>query len=163
MKCGICSGDSVLNIALCMLGYLPGLLHAWYIIAKFPEPVNYYGAYDSENGRVRYVVIDQDDEEEGGRGGRRSRQHRTRSGQQARTKPNSQAGRHAHMSYGTGSEDSAAAGSSSPAPAPAPASASAPLPPQPHDYNAGEGSSEDFPPPPSYAQVMGDNKIQDRS
>ena len=34
---GICSVDSLINIALCCLGYLPGLLHAWYIIAKYPE------------------------------------------------------------------------------------------------------------------------------
>lgn len=37
MKRGLCSADSVINIALCCLGFLPGLLHAWYIIAKYPE------------------------------------------------------------------------------------------------------------------------------
>ncbi|KAL9104623.1 MAG: hypothetical protein Q9187_008880, partial [Circinaria calcarea] len=34
----LCSFDSLLNLLLCMLGYLPGLLHAWYIIAKYPDP-----------------------------------------------------------------------------------------------------------------------------
>lgn len=41
-----------------MLGFVPGLLHSWYIIAKFPE----YDEYDSlpqdaEAGRVTYVVV----------------------------------------------------------------------------------------------------------
>jgi len=40
-----------------MLGYLPGLLHAWYIIAKFPE--NDYDSIpaDAETGRVTYVIV----------------------------------------------------------------------------------------------------------
>jgi hypothetical protein len=40
-----------------MLGYIPGLLHAWYIIAKFPE--NDYDALpgDAETGRVTYVIV----------------------------------------------------------------------------------------------------------
>ena len=29
IKRGICSADSLINIALCCLGYIPGLLHAW--------------------------------------------------------------------------------------------------------------------------------------
>ncbi|KAF8464140.1 hypothetical protein BDZ91DRAFT_730805 [Kalaharituber pfeilii] len=37
VKRGICSADSLINIALCMLGYLPGLIHAWYIISKYPD------------------------------------------------------------------------------------------------------------------------------
>jgi uncharacterized membrane protein YqaE (UPF0057 family) len=57
VKCGICSADSIINICLCMLGYIPGLLHAWYIIAKFPE--NDYDAIpgDAETGRVTYVFV----------------------------------------------------------------------------------------------------------
>lgn len=31
VKCGICSADSLINILLCTLGYLPGLLHSWYV------------------------------------------------------------------------------------------------------------------------------------
>jgi len=37
IKRGICSCDSMINILLCLLGYIPGLIHAWYIIAKYPE------------------------------------------------------------------------------------------------------------------------------
>ncbi|KAK6205150.1 uncharacterized protein RJT21DRAFT_13333 [Scheffersomyces amazonensis] len=33
---GICSADSFINILLSILGYLPGLIHSWYIIAKYP-------------------------------------------------------------------------------------------------------------------------------
>ncbi|KUI63719.1 Plasma membrane proteolipid 3 [Cytospora mali] len=116
VKCGICSADSLLNILLCMLGYVPGLLHAWYIIAKYPDPVEYYSNADSEGGRVRYIIVNQGDEEAGG---------------------------HASGAAGSSSTPAAAA------------------PPQTYDYNGGEGSSEDLP-PPSYAQVMGDHKIQDR-
>jgi len=37
VKRGICSVDSIINIALCALGYLPGVIHAWYIISKYPQ------------------------------------------------------------------------------------------------------------------------------
>lgn len=30
IKRGICSADSVINLALCCLGFVPGLIHAWY-------------------------------------------------------------------------------------------------------------------------------------
>ncbi|CUM57754.1 unnamed protein product [Debaryomyces tyrocola] len=33
---GLCTCDSLINILLCMLGYFPGLIHSWYIIAKYP-------------------------------------------------------------------------------------------------------------------------------
>ncbi|KAI5960263.1 hypothetical protein CANMA_004043 [Candida margitis] len=33
---GVCSKDSAINILLCILGFIPGLIHAWYIIAKYP-------------------------------------------------------------------------------------------------------------------------------
>jgi len=58
VKTGLCSADSLINICLCMLGYIPGLLHAWYIIAKFPEP-DYYEPLpgDAEGGRVTYIVV----------------------------------------------------------------------------------------------------------
>jgi len=56
VKCGICSADSLINICLCMLGYIPGLLHAWYIIAKFPEH-DYDALQDAETGRVTYVIV----------------------------------------------------------------------------------------------------------
>ena len=34
---GVCSADSWINILLCILGYFPGLIHSWYIIAKYPS------------------------------------------------------------------------------------------------------------------------------
>ncbi|TGO87956.1 hypothetical protein BPOR_0193g00070 [Botrytis porri] len=57
VKRGLCSADSLINILLCMLGFLPGLLHAWYIIAKFPDQDSYDAIPDSENARVTYVVV----------------------------------------------------------------------------------------------------------
>merc|ERR1712000_440356 len=60
VKRGICSADSVINILLCVLGFIPGLLHAWYIIAKFPDEYDY--EYESlpdrerQPRRVVYVV-----------------------------------------------------------------------------------------------------------
>ena len=44
-----------------MLGYLPGLIHAWYIISLYPEPSDY--EYETipndhgENGRVTYYYV----------------------------------------------------------------------------------------------------------
>ncbi|KAG6037759.1 hypothetical protein E4U41_004788 [Claviceps citrina] len=57
VKCGICSADSIINILLCCLGFLPGLIHAWYIIAKFPEPPYEYESLAQEGGRVTYVYV----------------------------------------------------------------------------------------------------------
>jgi len=78
IKRGICSADSLLNLLLFVLGYFPGLLHAWYVIARFPEGVNddEYGAGDgyepipggdveaahrfqqhAGSGRVTYVYV----------------------------------------------------------------------------------------------------------
>ncbi|VVT56278.1 uncharacterized protein SAPINGB_P004929 [Magnusiomyces paraingens] len=45
---GCCSIDSFINIALCCLGYLPGLIHSWYIIAHYPEDSEVY-EYDYES------------------------------------------------------------------------------------------------------------------
>jgi uncharacterized membrane protein YqaE (UPF0057 family) len=58
VKRGICSADSIINICLCVLGFLPGLLHAWYIIAKHPE-IDYepLSSNDAEQGRVAYIVV----------------------------------------------------------------------------------------------------------
>ncbi|CAH2450373.1 hypothetical protein PP7435_CHR4-1147 [Komagataella phaffii CBS 7435] len=36
IKRGFLSGDFWINVALCILGYLPGLLHSWYIISCYP-------------------------------------------------------------------------------------------------------------------------------
>lgn len=47
----------MINILLCCLGFLPGLFHAWYIIAKFPEPPYEYESLPQEGGRVTYVYV----------------------------------------------------------------------------------------------------------
>lgn len=57
VKSGICSADSLINILLCMLGYIPGLLHAWYIIAKNPDPEYQPISQDSESGRITYIIV----------------------------------------------------------------------------------------------------------
>ncbi|KAF4183663.1 hypothetical protein CNMCM7927_008880 [Aspergillus lentulus] len=68
IKVGICTADSIINLALCCLGYVPGLLHAWYIILKYPEPdyddPNYEPipghadpGRDTESGRVTYYYV----------------------------------------------------------------------------------------------------------
>ena len=44
-----------------MLGYIPGLIHAWYIISLYPEPSDYeYQTIphdQGENGRVTYYYV----------------------------------------------------------------------------------------------------------
>ncbi|KAL2825568.1 hypothetical protein BDW59DRAFT_145984, partial [Aspergillus cavernicola] len=65
IKLGVCTADSIINIALCCLGYVPGLLHAWYIILKHPEPDYDDPSYepvpnrrgDVENGHVTYYYV----------------------------------------------------------------------------------------------------------
>ncbi|KAJ9658066.1 hypothetical protein H2198_003904 [Neophaeococcomyces mojaviensis] len=62
IKTGLCSADSFVNLLLCMLGYLPGLLHAWYIIAKHPEyDYEYQNVPDDEanvgSSRVTYYYV----------------------------------------------------------------------------------------------------------
>lgn len=37
IKSGACSGAFFLNLFLFLLAYLPGVIHAWYIILKHPE------------------------------------------------------------------------------------------------------------------------------
>ena len=50
IKTGICSCASLVNILLCVLGYLPGLFHAWYIIAAHPSYLEYH-LVEIEDGR----------------------------------------------------------------------------------------------------------------
>lgn len=59
VKRGICSADSFINLALCCLGFLPGLLHAWYIILKYPDPYDYEPVGDRENATVTYYYVQQ--------------------------------------------------------------------------------------------------------
>ncbi|PHH63632.1 hypothetical protein CDD81_5613 [Ophiocordyceps australis] len=144
VKRGICSADSIINILLCVLGILPGLIHSWYIIAKYPDDPYEYETLGNEAGeRVVWVQVAPPP----GSGCRRcshscrgSSHHQQRSSQQKKHKHS----RHqsqpqqqqpeppAAMNYGTQGASSAAAGSSN-----------------------GQGV------PPSYAEVVaGDHKIQ---
>jgi len=57
VKKGICGADSLINLALCCLGFLPGLLHAWYIILQNPENLEqYHQIPDGERGTTYYVI-----------------------------------------------------------------------------------------------------------
>lgn len=102
VKKGLCSAESLINIALCCLGVVPGLLHAWYIIATTPdewqEEVYYRRApqQDIESGRarrverdggVRYIYVTQ-----GGNASAQGHGH----GQQQRLQPHGEQG----MNYG---------------------------------------------------------------
>jgi uncharacterized membrane protein YqaE (UPF0057 family) len=68
VKAGFCTADSIINITLTLLCFFPGLIHAWYIILKYPEPNDDEVAYepipgggsrrrDLENGNVTYYYI----------------------------------------------------------------------------------------------------------
>lgn len=132
---GLCSADSLINIALCLLGFLPGLIHAWYIISITPEdyevregyiavPAN----YDVERGapaRVSYYLVSGD----------RVYQNPAPAGQRLLTR----APAPRLQTYGT-----------------------VPAQPQPHvQPSAGASSSAgDQAPPPYNEAVPGDNKIQ---
>ncbi|KAK2031375.1 UPF0057-domain-containing protein [Colletotrichum zoysiae] len=152
VKRGLCSADSLINILLCLLGYVPGLIHAWYIIAKFPEPDYEYESVPQDReagGRVTYVFV---------HGNGTGRGPHTQQPQQQPRPSQHNNNTKANVSYGTtannsgGSSSNVAAGGSS-----------RPQPPQQYqDQGAGEGSS-DGAVPPSYAEVVaGDNKIQTR-
>ncbi|KAJ0343655.1 hypothetical protein COL154_009053 [Colletotrichum chrysophilum] len=155
VKRGICSADSMINILLCLLGYvrlqssqspnspetntpsqIPGLIHAWYIIAKFPEPDYEYESVpqqDREGGRVTYVFV---------HGNGNGNAPHTRQPQQQPRPSHHQQG--ANVTYGTTNNNNAGGSRQQP------------------QGGAGEGSS-DGAVPPSYAQaVAGDNKIQTR-
>lgn len=136
IKVGVCTADSIINLALCCLGYVPGLLHAWYIILKHPEPDYDDPSYepipggpargrDVENGRVTYYYVS----------------HQPDQPQQPRA-------------YGTlGSQN----------PAQSPGRQAAPKPQQAHPVEGGSSSQshDESRPPPTYAEaVKGDNKVQ---
>jgi hypothetical protein len=139
VKRGVCSADSLINIALCCLGVLPGLLHAWYIILQNPDPHDgYQRANDGERaeGGTTYYVVSHT----GGpasRPGAATMNYGTVAGQQRSGANNSQSKK----------------GSKGPAQPPAHASA---------QNQGGEGSSrQPEGPPPTYADaVKGDHKVQ---
>ena len=141
VKRGICSADSLINILLCMLGFLPGLLHAWYIIANYPEPDWEYQSVPHDAERVTYVFVH----------GPPPPQHNAQYQSQRAPKPsgdnnNSKNGNGSNQrSYGTTTTNN---NNQDPQH-------------QHQQGGAGEGSSDGAAAPPSYAQVVaGDNKIQ---
>ncbi|KAH6856239.1 hypothetical protein B0I37DRAFT_412181 [Chaetomium sp. MPI-CAGE-AT-0009] len=142
VKRGLCSADSIINILLLVLGYIPGLLHAWYIIAKYPEPPYDYDyqsvPQDAEHGRI-YVFVN-------GGHGQPAQGYQPHQGAQAQP-PKPQG----HMNYGTNANYHSAG-------------ASAPQQqhqPQEQGTIAEAGPSDGGAPPPSYAQVVaGDHKVQ---
>ncbi|KIW63623.1 hypothetical protein PV04_08609 [Phialophora macrospora] len=150
IKSGLCSADSLINILLCMLGYLPGLLHAWYIIARHPErDYDYEVLPDAERqggqhaARVTYYFIRHEPRRDYGTQGQGQAQGQGHN----RPAPPPPSGQ----------------GSNRPAPPP-PASngsqsqAQSQRPPQGPSVGAG---SDEPGAPPSYSEVVkGDNKIQ---
>ncbi|KAI0965149.1 hypothetical protein F4678DRAFT_453607 [Xylaria arbuscula] len=133
VKCGLCSADSIINILLCVLGYIPGLLHAWYIIAKFPDSTDDYERVpqDYENGhggsgRVTYVIVPSPQPHQ--------QQHAKHSNQPA--------------NYGT-----AAGSSSSPRPAQQTEAGGS-------GSSDGDNNNNDHAPPTYAEAVKGDHKIQ---
>ncbi|KAL2840800.1 hypothetical protein BJY01DRAFT_16043 [Aspergillus pseudoustus] len=135
IKLGICTADSIINIALCCLGYIPGLLHAWYIILKYPEPDYDDPSYepvanrrgDVENGHVTYYYVSHNSNQpQRGYGTLSSQQSSDSQSQQRQATPKP------HQEQG-------AAGSSS-------------------------QGQDDSRPPPTYAEaVKGDNKVQNNN
>lgn len=137
VKRGICSADSLINILLCTLGFLPGLLHAWYIIANYPEPDYDYQSIPHDTERVTYVFV---------HGPPPPGQHNAQYQSQRAPKPSGDNNNNNNNSrtYGTNSANTSGGQNSQPQ----------------QQGGAGEGSS-DGAAPPSYAQVVaGDNKVQ---
>jgi uncharacterized membrane protein YqaE (UPF0057 family) len=152
VKRGICSADSVINILLCVLGYvsglqpllqqvcvsnsspqIPGLIHAWYIIASYPDAYE-TETVDGEHGRVTYVFVHGS--------GNNQQQNRCHHEQPKPLLP------HGGMTYGATNNNAASTPESRPTPR--------------TQGTNGEGSS-DGTVPPTYAEaVAGDHKIQSK-
>ena len=155
VKRGICSADSLINIALCCktplastsilpiltvppgLAYLPGLLHAWYIISISPDPTyEQVAQQDAERGTVTYYYV------------------------QTTGQPQYAAPQQGQQSYGTVNASAPNAQfpqqQTKPQPRPAPADVQPPA----SASQAGPSNGTDDAPPPSYQQATGDNKIQ---
>lgn len=128
----------MINILLTCVGYLPGLLHSWYIIARNPErDYDYEAIADSEGGesRVTYYYIRHEPS-------RRDYGATQQPGRGAPLPPKIQ-------NKPANTNNSGGQGSSSAAPA-APA----------QGPSVGAGG-EEAGAPPSYSEVVkGDNKIQ---
>lgn len=151
MKRGLCSGDSLINIALCCLGFLPGLLHAWYIILQNPDPYESYDGYgpvpDQEGGRqgTTYYVVSHNGpaRQHGGMNYGTVPQQQHNGGQPGQQKVKGQNAAKKDTKGGNGAN-----GTSRPGDAP--------------QHLGGEGSSsQPEGPPPTYADVIkGDHKVQ---
>ena len=144
VKRGICSVDSLLNILLLVLGYIPGLLHAWYIIARFPEEYEPLASDDYENGRVTYYYVSRDPIAPGEQPGPAA----------AGAPDGGRAHRELQRGPSYGAINTQAQNS-----APPPAGSDGAQSTAPQRQQAGaEGSAK---PPPTYAEaIQGDNKVQ---
>lgn len=147
VKKGICGADSLINIALCCLGFLPGLLHAWYIILQNPDPYDEYRQVpDGEHGhgsggRTTYYVITHEQPVGSGQTNYGTVGSQPSGGQF----PGQQSG--VVNSFSQPKQSKPANGTS---------------PAAPQGQQGGEGSSsQPEGPPPTYADVIkGDNKVQ---
>ncbi|KAJ1727572.1 hypothetical protein LPJ72_005875 [Coemansia sp. Benny D160-2] len=52
-----CGADFLINCGLTALGYLPGLIHAWYLISKYPAYEYEMLVDDDEQPRHRHHVV----------------------------------------------------------------------------------------------------------
>ncbi|KAF2143850.1 uncharacterized protein K452DRAFT_247322 [Aplosporella prunicola CBS 121167] len=164
VKRGICSADSIINLALCCLGLLPGLLHAWYIIYTYPDTSDSeyerVAASDPEaNGSVTYYYVQRGNNNAGGR------QQQPSSGAQQQYRSHGQptyggvapmpgsASRHQFPGQQQSGVKNAFAGAGAPP-------AKAPLPPANAGGESGEGASNALPPPTYAEAVKGDHKVQ---
>lgn len=144
----------MINILLCVLGYVPGLIHAWYIIARHPErDYDYEVIPDSEGQRVTYYYV----RHEPARGygtqpGQAARPAQNRGTAGAPLPPNGTKPNKPNKSQAAAPSSNGQGSSSRPAPPPDSS--------QPVGPSVGAGSEEQGA-PPSYSDVVrGDNKIQ---
>ncbi|KAL8940933.1 MAG: hypothetical protein Q9211_002052 [Gyalolechia sp. 1 TL-2023] len=149
IKSGLCTLDSLINILLCTLGFIPGLLHAWYIIAKYPDPSS-SGYEDLESGsqqqhgHVTYYYVSD-----------------TRNNGQGDLIPTQQQYPSNNRGYGTVQQPQPQPQSKQPGPAGAHSQQQQQQQQQGQQGTAGEGSSGGQAVPPSYEQaISGDNKAQ---
>lgn len=155
VKRGICSADSLINIALCCLGVLPGLLHAWYIIWTYPDPGDEYeriangDAENARDGHVTYYYVAH-------AGGPNNQQYRSYGGAApARPVPKSTSSQQ-FPGQQRGAVNNFAGAKPPPPPKKQGGGAAAP---SGGDADGGEGSTTQ--PPPTYAEaVRGDHKVQ---
>jgi len=155
VKRGICSADSFINIALLILGYLPGLIHAWYIISAYPSESYEPLAEEESQVHVYYVHGGPPPPSAGPGPGAHSTPQGSYgtigSAQQAAKQ--AQYSLHSNTPTGSSSTEQPKSAVTKPQSQISPKSRAV-------DAEGGEGAS-DGPPPPSYSDVVkGDHKIQ---